>query len=61
MSNKLASYLKQSKEELAKVEWPNRKETLHYTLVVLGVSVFLAFFLGVIDFGLNKVLELIVS
>lgn len=61
MANKLVSYLKQSKEELTKVEWPNRKETLHYTLVVLGVSVAIALFLGVIDFGLNKALELIVA
>lgn len=61
MANKLISYLKESKEELAKVQWPNRQETIHYTLIVLGVSFFLALFLGVTDFGLNKVLELIVK
>ena len=61
MANKLVSYLKQSKEELSKVEWPNRKETLHYTLIVLVVSFFVAAFLGLIDFGLNKALELIVT
>lgn len=61
MANKLISYLKESKEELAKVQWPTQKETIHYTIIVLGVSFFTALFLGVTDFGLNKVLEIIVK
>ena len=59
--NKIVRYFIESKEELKKVEWPNRKETLQYTLVVLGVSLGLAIFLGTIDYGLNLVLELLVS
>lgn len=61
MLKKATSYFKESYEELKKVQWPNRKETIQYTLVVLGASLFLAVFLGAIDFGLNFVLELIVS
>jgi len=61
MVKKLIAYFKESYEELKKVQWPNRKETIQYTLVVLGVSLFLASFLGAVDFGLNYLLELVIS
>ena len=47
--------------ELKKVAWPTRKETLNYTLMVIGVCVGLAVFIGAVDFGLSKALELIVT
>lgn len=61
MLKKATDYFKESYEELKKVQWPNRKETIRYTLVVLGVSLFVATFLGTIDFGLNYILELLIS
>lgn len=61
MLNKLTSYLKGSYEELKKVEWPTRREALRATLVVLGVSLGLAVFLGAVDLGLNRLLQLILA
>jgi preprotein translocase subunit SecE len=57
MANKLISYVKESKDELKKVIWPSRKETIKFTLLVIGVSIATAVFLGALDFGLNIVLE----
>jgi len=57
MANKLISYVKESKDELKKVIWPSRKETIKFTLLVIGVSLATAVFLGALDFGLNIVLE----
>jgi preprotein translocase subunit SecE len=55
---KISNFLKEVKVELAKVAWPTKKQTTVYTLVVIGISLFLAIFLGVLDFifeaGLNK-------
>jgi preprotein translocase subunit SecE len=59
--NKLIAYLKGSREELAKVDWPNRQVTTNHTIMVIGVSVLMAAFLGGIDFLLSKVLEVIVG
>ncbi|MDP2812471.1 MAG: preprotein translocase subunit SecE [bacterium] len=59
--NKITNYLKGAREELAKVVWPSRETTINHTLVVIGVSVFVALFLGLIDMILSKVLELIIS
>ena len=57
MENKIVGYVRESKDELKKVIWPSRKETIKYTVLVIGVSLATAAFLGAIDFGLNIVVE----
>ncbi|MBI2065250.1 MAG: preprotein translocase subunit SecE [Candidatus Yanofskybacteria bacterium] len=56
--NKLVDFLKDVRVELSKVNWPTRNQTIQYTLVVIGLSLALAIFLGGLDFafqlGLNK-------
>lgn len=47
---KIWSFLKEAKVEFQKVKWPNRKETMQYTLVVIGLSLLVAIFLGGLDF-----------
>ncbi len=44
-------------DELRKVVWPSRQETANLTVVVLVVAIAVGIFLGVIDFGLNRVVE----
>jgi preprotein translocase subunit SecE len=61
MANKIVQYLKDSKHELKKVIWPTKKQAISHTLLVIGFSLGLALFLGVIDFGLNKILEVVVK
>ena len=55
---KAISFLKDVKVELSKVSWPTREQTIQYTLVVLGLSLFIAIFLGAWDFifqfGINR-------
>lgn len=47
---KIDTFLKEVKAEIRKVNWPTTKETIRYTLIVLGVSVVTAVFLGGIDY-----------
>jgi len=42
--------LKEVRMELKKVNWPTKQETFRYTLIVMGISVAVAIFLGGIDF-----------
>lgn len=58
--NKLVNYLKGSREELAKVSWPNRETTVNHTVMVIGISIAVALFLGAVDYVLNKVLEVLI-
>ncbi|MFA5070664.1 MAG: preprotein translocase subunit SecE [Patescibacteria group bacterium] len=61
MANRLISYFKESKEELKKVNWPTRKQTIKNTLIVIGVSVGVALFLGLVDYLLSFGLTRIIS
>ncbi len=55
--NKITSFLKEVTLEIKKVNWPTRQETLKYTLIVVGVSFLLAFFLG----GLDILFQFVIS
>lgn len=61
--NKIIKYVKESRQELKKVVWPTKNETIKYTMLVIGISLAVAVFFGIIDFfftlGLEKILELI--
>jgi preprotein translocase subunit SecE len=59
--NRLVKYVSESIVELKKVAWPSRQETISHTLVVIGVSIGMAAFLAAADFGLNKLLEIVVA
>lgn len=58
MFSKIKSYFTESYQELKKVNWPTRSETINLTLVVIGFSLAIAIFLGVLDmvfsFGLTN-------
>ena len=48
--SKAVSFLKEVRLELKKVNWPTKKETARYTLIVLGIALVVAVFLGGVDF-----------
>ena len=54
--NRVVKYLIEAKQELKKVTWPTKKETTKHTLIVIGLSLFVAAFLGVLDFAFSKAL-----
>jgi preprotein translocase subunit SecE len=42
---------------MKRVNWPTRKETIKYTLIVVGISISVASFLGGLDFVFRFLLE----
>lgn len=54
-------FLREVKSELTKVVWPTRRETLKITFAVIGLSVGVALFLGLVDYGLTKGFEFLVN
>ena len=50
-------FLQEVKTEIKKVSWPTRKETIRYTLIVIGISMVLALYLGFFDFIFNFLLR----
>ncbi len=54
-----AGFIGDVREELKKVSWPTRKQTIRLTLVVIVISLIIAAYIGIIDILLAKVLELL--
>jgi len=59
MFTKLTSFLQESKQELSRVNWPSRQDTVRLTLIVVLMSLAVAIFLGALDFVFTYLLELL--
>jgi preprotein translocase subunit SecE len=54
-------FFREVRVELKKVTWPNRKQTAGSTLVVIILVFILAAFLGLVDFGLSKLVQVVLA
>jgi len=61
LPSKLFLYLKQVKVEVKKTNWPTRKHTVRYSLVVVVISIVVAIFLGGLDFLFSTLLKKLVA
>jgi len=53
-------FLSDAKVELKKVTWPTRKELLSTTAIVIVLVLIISLFLGIVDFGLVKLIKNII-
>jgi len=58
---KVKQFLREVKTELRKVTWPQKKETVASTSIVLVIVIIIAIFLGLVDLGLSKIIKVILS
>ncbi|MEK7649952.1 MAG: preprotein translocase subunit SecE [Patescibacteria group bacterium] len=50
MFARFSNYIKETRQELHKVNWPTRAQAIQSTLIVIGVSIGVALFLGAFDY-----------
>lgn len=55
------SFLKEAREELNKVVWPSREQTIRYTILVIIVTVAVGLLLGGLDFLLTSISDYLVK
>lgn len=59
----LFQYIKDTRGEMRHVAWPTRMQTIVYTVIVIGISLFVAAYLGFFDYifttGLGRVLQVL--
>ncbi|KKQ28284.1 MAG: Preprotein translocase subunit E [Candidatus Levybacteria bacterium GW2011_GWA1_37_16] len=55
------SFVRETRDELKKVVWPTRQETIRLTLVVIIISLIVGIFLGGLDFVFVKIIGIIVK
>ncbi len=54
-------FLSEAKGELKKVTWPTRKQAVASTAVVIVVVVIVSIFLSIVDFGLAKIIRMVLG
>jgi len=57
LPTKIITFFKEVKTETKRVNWPTREETIRYTLIVVGVSLVVAAYLG----GLDVIIRFIIK
>lgn len=50
MTLKIITFFKEVRLEIEKVNWPARTQIIRYTMIIVGISGAVAFFLGGLDF-----------
>ena len=58
---RITNFFSDIAREMRKVSWPKRKELTRYTITVLSTVIFFALFFEVIDFGISKLIRLIIE
>jgi len=58
--SKIIDYFKGSLAEMKKVVWPTKKQTTTYTLIVIGMSIGVAIFFGILDYLFNIILGCVI-
>lgn len=56
----IINYLKETKGELSHVNWPSRRQSIVFSIVVVVVSVATAIVLGLFDVIFSKIINLII-
>ena len=59
MIGKIGSFFSQTREELAKVNWPTREESMGSTTLVIVVTMIMACFIFMVDVVLSFLLRLV--
>ncbi len=54
-------FIKSARDELKRVSFPTRKEVAIATIGVISFSVFVAIYLGVLDFLFSKLISIILT
>ncbi len=56
--NKISQFLKESRQEIKKVTWPTREETIRYSLMVVAASLIVAVYLGGLDYVIQEIVQI---
>ena len=61
VSAQVRQFLSEAKGELKKVTWPTRKQAVASTAVVIVVVLIVSVFLSIVDFGLTKIIRMVLG
>jgi preprotein translocase subunit SecE len=57
----VVQYLTEVRQELLRVSWPTRQQTLQKTGIVIGVSIAVGLYIGVLDFVFTRLMTVLIG
>ncbi|MFQ5442577.1 MAG: preprotein translocase subunit SecE [Thermodesulfobacteriota bacterium] len=54
-------FFAEARQELKKVTWPTKQQTMNSTWVVIAVTALLSAFMGIVDMGFSKIIGMILK
>jgi preprotein translocase subunit SecE len=58
---KIVEYIRESRDELKKVTWPDKEEVSNFTVIVMVTLVIVAIFLWFIDLLLTELIKVVMK
>jgi preprotein translocase subunit SecE len=58
---KIIQFFREVRIEIKKITWPQRKETIASTSIVIIIVLVIGLFLGIVDVGLARIIKIILS
>ncbi|MEK7109048.1 MAG: preprotein translocase subunit SecE [Patescibacteria group bacterium] len=56
----ITTYFKEVRAEMKHVSWPTRRQVVVYTAVVIGISLAVAVYLGLLDYVFAELIKLVI-
>ena len=60
MINRFIQYIRDTNAEMKHVSWPTQKQTMIFTILVMIISIVVAFYLGAFDYVFTGALNLVI-
>ena len=60
-AQELKEFFEEAQVELKKITWPSKKETYQTCAAVMVLVLVMSLFLGIVDLGLSKLIEAVLS
>ena len=57
----IINYFKESWQELQKVQWPNREQTIQLSIAVIVFSAVFSIYSGALDYGYTQLLQRLIT
>jgi preprotein translocase subunit SecE len=61
MIDRIKQFLREVLSEVRKVTWPGKKELIGSTVVVIVLVLFIALYIGLVDFVLSRLLNIVLQ
>jgi preprotein translocase subunit SecE len=61
LMGRIRRFFKEVKAEMQKVTWPSKDEIIGSTIVVITITLLLTLYVGVIDLGCTKLVQLLLA